>query len=173
MIASKIAGTAVFLEDRHVQSFPEFGVERRGAPVKAFLRVADAPIRVRSAIETPDWVIVLDPILLGQPETWSGTGPATRVLFNSRGDDWALPPGLGAVFAVDATGIAVRHGIGTRTTPIVNTAVAGAFARATGLVSIDSVAAAIRRQVPSKPEQNVRAATEAYEETRELSAAAR
>jgi len=67
------------------------------------------------------------------------------------------------VFTVDAGRIALRHKLGSRTHPIVNTAILGAFSRATGLVSIDAVFEAIRREVPSHREENVAAAREAYE----------
>jgi len=72
--------------------------------------------------------------------------------------------GLGASMRVatcDATGIALRHGLGTRTSPIVNTAIAGAFAAATGLVTLDSVLAAIPEIVPIKADANQAAARDA------------
>jgi 2-oxoacid:acceptor oxidoreductase gamma subunit (pyruvate/2-ketoisovalerate family) len=65
VIASKVLAVALFREGRWVQSFPAFGVERRGAPVTAFLRVADEPIRLRCEILAPDDLIILDATLIG------------------------------------------------------------------------------------------------------------
>ncbi|MBI4564619.1 MAG: 2-oxoacid:acceptor oxidoreductase family protein [Planctomycetes bacterium] len=167
VLLSQIAGTAAFLGGRHVQVFPEFGVERRGAPVRAFLRLSNHPIRIRCAIVRPHVIVVLDPMLLAQAETCAGAGPETILVFNSRGGRWVVPPGLRAAFRVDATAIARRHGLGTPTTPIVNTAMAGAFARAAGYVSMEDVARAIARIIPAKPAENTLAAQEAFEETAE------
>jgi len=67
---------------------------------------------------------------------------------------------------VDATSIAIRNGLGSRTNPIVNTAILGAFARATSLVDLDSVVLAIREEVPVKRGENARATREAYKEAK-------
>jgi len=165
VVLSQIAGYAAFLAGKEVQVFPEFGVERRGAPLRAFLRVASQPIRIRSAVERPHVIIVLDPMLLAQEETWSGTDEKTVVLFNTRGGKWTLPKKRDRVFAVDATAVALRNRLGTATTPIVNTAMAGAFARVTGLITMEHLARAIEKYSPSRPDDNVKAAREAFEET--------
>lgn len=164
VVASQIVGCAAFLAGRHVQVFPEFGVERRGAPVRAFLRLDDHPIRIRSAIQQPHCVVVLDPMLLAQEETWAGTTAETSLLYNSRGAAWTLPRSFRHVTAVNATRIAVRHGLGTATTPIVNTAMAGFFARVSGLIDIDPLCQAIEKYCPIRTAENVRAAQEAFEE---------
>ncbi|MGZ3570277.1 MAG: 2-oxoacid:acceptor oxidoreductase family protein, partial [Thermodesulfobacteriota bacterium] len=67
---------------------------------------------------------------------------------------------------VDATSVAIRNGLGSRTNPIVNTAILGAFSRVTGLVGIDSIALAIREEVPGKKNENAKAAREAYQEVK-------
>ncbi len=64
VIASEILAEAFFREGKYVQAFPAFGVERRGAPVVAFTRVADDEIRERCEIYEPDHLIVLDPVLI-------------------------------------------------------------------------------------------------------------
>ena len=69
------------------------------------------------------------------------------------------------IAVVDASGIAVRNRLGNATSPIVNTAILGAFVKATGICSIDAVCAAIKKGVPIKPEENAKAAREAFEET--------
>lgn len=162
VIASKLLAAALFHEGRSVQSFPAFGVERRGAPVTAFLRVADGPIRLRCEVTNPDDIVVLDPTLIGQVDVTAGLKPGGLVLVNS-----AAPAARYAeldrfrVVTVDASEIARRHGLGSRTQPIVNTAILGAFATASGLVSLESVLEAIREDVPMRTDENVAAAEEA------------
>jgi 2-oxoacid:acceptor oxidoreductase gamma subunit (pyruvate/2-ketoisovalerate family) len=163
VIASKLLATAVFLEGRSVQSFPAFGVERRGAPVTAFLRVADGPILLRCEVTAPDDLMVLDPTLVQAIDVTSGLKPGGSILISSERPP-ADYPDLASRFrvaTVDAAAIARRHGLGSRTQPIVNTAILGAFAAFAGWVSLESVCRAIAEEVPFRPEDNVGAAREA------------
>lgn len=165
VIASKVLAVAVFHEGKFVQSFPSFGVERRGAPVTAFTRIDDRPIRLRCQIYEPDHLIVLDPTLLEAVDVTAGLKPGGWVLINSSKPPaaFALPPTY-CVSTVDASAIAIRHRLGPASAPIVNTAILGAFARVTGIVGIEAVCAAIRDAVPVKQDANVAAAQEAYHE---------
>lgn len=165
MIASKLLASALFLEGKHVQSFPAFGVERRGAPVTAFLRFSDEPILLRCEVSAPHDLIVLDPTLMEAVDVTGGLIEGGSILINT-----VHPPGHYAdlagrfrVLTVDASAIARTHGLGSRTQPIVNTAILGAFAAGTGLVSLESVCAAIADEIPIRPEDNVAAAREAAE----------
>lgn len=160
VIASKVLATALFREGRSVQAFPAFGVERRGAPVTAFLRVDDRPILLRCEITWPDDLIVLDPTLVEAVDVTVGLKPGGSILINS-----ARPPesydalnGRFAVATVDASAIATAHRLGSRTQPIVNTAILGAFARFSRMVSLDSVCEAIREEVPLHTDSNEAAA---------------
>lgn len=163
VIASKLLAEALFREGHWVQSFPAFGVERRGAPVTAFLRFDDVPILLRCEITAPEDLIVLDPTLVEAVDVAAGLRNGGMILVNSprAPDDYDALTDRYRVATVDANAIATRHGIGSKTQPIVNTAMAGAFARATGLVSLDAVCAAIRGEVPVKADENVAAAREA------------
>lgn len=173
VVAAKILADAFFHEGKHVQSFPAFGVERRGAPVMAFTRIDDQPIYIRCNIYTPDIVVVLDPTLLGEINVISGLKSGGMILLNSPSHEVTIPEFEPfRVAAVDATAVAVRHGLGTNTNPIVNTAILGAFAQVTGLVTIESVVDSIREGVPKGPEKNAAAAREAYEQAHVLSSAA-
>ncbi len=167
VIASKILACAFFMEDKYVQAFPKFGVERRGAPVEAFLRIDDDKILLRNNIYEPDQIIVLDSTLIEAIDVTTGLKKGGLVLINSDKDPAEFKDVLGdyRVVCVDASGIAIKHRLGPRTAPIVNTAIVGAFAKATELVSIDSVAAAVEDEVPIKPEANAAAAREAFEFT--------
>jgi len=163
VMASKLLAVALYREGSYVQAFPAFGVERRGAPVTAFLRVDPDPIRIRCEITEPDELVVLDPTLIGAVDVTGGLKPGGTVLINSPRPPESCAGLLGAyrVATVDATAIASRHGLGSKTQPIVNTAMAGAFATVFGIVGLESVCAAIREEIPVKPEENVAAAREA------------
>lgn len=160
VVASKVLASALFSEGRWVQAFPAFGVERRGAPVTAFLRVSDRPILLRCEITEPDDCIVLDPTLLKAVDVTQGLRPGGSLLVNTD-----RPPEAFAALAarhrvtlVDASAIAVGLGLGSRTQPIVNTAMLGAFAAASGTVALESVCAAIAEAVRSRTAENVAAA---------------
>jgi len=163
VIASELLAQAAFLEGKIPQSFPFFGVERRGAPVTAFTRIDDKPIQVRTSITTPDIVVVLDPGLLRSINVIAGLKPDGLLLVNTDlpldrlGVDFH-----GRIATVDAAGIALAHGLGSRATPIVNTAILGAFARVSGLVGLPSVLEAIAKFVPAKKDANRAAAEDAY-----------
>lgn len=172
VIASELLAQAAFLERKHPQSFPFFGVERRGAPVTAFTRIDDRPIQLRTSITTPDIVVVLDAGLMRTVNVLAGLKPTGLLLVNTeKAPDAVATKFPGRVAAIDATGIALAHGLGTKAMPIVNTAVLGALARASGIVSLDSVTQAVLRFVPAKQEANRLAAEAAYEQVRILAVA--
>jgi 2-oxoisovalerate ferredoxin oxidoreductase gamma subunit len=161
VIASRIIAEAAFYQGLHVQAFPAFGSERRGAPVTAFVRLHSKPILVRSEVYAPDGLIVLDQslITLGLVDITQGLKPDGWILINST----RKPDAFGKlqsfnVATVDASGIAVSHGLGTATAPLVNTAMAGAFAALTEISSLAYITKAIRNGVPVKVEENVAAA---------------
>jgi len=167
VIASKVLAVAVFKEGRYVQSFPAFGVERRGAPVAAFTRIDDEPVRIRCQIYYPEYVMVLDPSLMQVVDVTAGLKEGGWVLINSEQPPAAFPlPPQFRVATVDANAIAIKYRLGPRTAPIVNTAILGAFARITGIVSLETVEQAIQEAVPVKPKDNVAAAREAYHAVR-------
>jgi 2-oxoacid:acceptor oxidoreductase gamma subunit (pyruvate/2-ketoisovalerate family) len=163
VVASKILAAALFREGMSVQSFPAFGVERRGAPVTAFLRAAAGPILLRCEITEPDDLIVLDPTLVEAVDVTAGVKRGGSVLINSPRDpqDYTELTSRYRVITVDANAIARRHGLGSKTQPIVNTAILGAFAAESGMVALESVCKAIAEHVRIQPDANARAAREA------------
>ena len=165
VVASKILAQAAFLRGRCVQSYPDYGVERRGAPVVAFARIAESGDRhfLRQDIRQPDHIAVLDATLLTNPAVLSVLRQGGWVVVNSPADPSGLAvPGGFRVATVDASEIAVRHGLGSASQPVVNTAILGAFARATGLVALDALLEAIVEEVPVEADENRQAAAEAY-----------
>ena len=165
VVASQLLAQAAFLEGRWAQSFPFFGVERRGAPVTAFARIAAKPVEARTNVYEPDLVVVLDGSLLKGRAYLEGLRPGGTVVANAAGA--SIP--WESTYAVDATTIALEEGLGSRSVPIVNTAMVGALAAA-DVVRLDSVLAAIDALVPSKRDANKRAAERAFHAVRRLAA---
>src|ERR1700690_3879436 len=81
--AAELLSVAAFREGRYAQAFPSFGSERTGAPVVAFCRIADAPIRSHEPITRPDALIIQDPTLLHQVDVFNGLGDDGYLLLNS------------------------------------------------------------------------------------------
>lgn len=120
-----------------VAAFPEYGPERRGAPIRAFNRFSDQEIRIHTPVQKPDVVIVVDPTLIGNPAIVEGIGPDTVFLVNTEVSAADTRKALGLsgqkVFTVPADSIS--RALFKREIP--NSAVIGAFARATkGIVDI-------------------------------------
>ena len=164
VVASKILADAIAKENNWVQAYPEFGVERRGSPVVAFIRVDGNPIYDKSRIYAPDHVFVVDPTLVEAIDFTEGLKDGGWIIINSDRDpaEFSFPPKF-KVATVNATGIAVQNKLGTLAAPIVNTAVAGAVVRILGLTRLESLLAAIGEALPVKPKDNQKAAAEAYE----------
>jgi 2-oxoacid:acceptor oxidoreductase gamma subunit (pyruvate/2-ketoisovalerate family) len=163
VIAGKLLAVALFKEGKFVQTFPTFGVERRGAPVMTFVRISDKPIRLRTQVYEPDHLVILDPSLIQYYDVTLGLKKGGIILVNTDKEigDLNLPPQF-KIVTVNAAHIAIKHKLGSITQPIVNTAVLGALAKATGLVKLESVIAAVKEEVPTKTEANAAAAIEAY-----------
>jgi pyruvate ferredoxin oxidoreductase gamma subunit len=159
--AAELIAVAAFEDGKWSQAFPYFGTERRGAPVTAFARISDKKIRVRSQIYEPDYVIVQDPSLLSIVDVASGVKKDGLVIVNTEKPPGELKLNTSAkVKTIDATTLAIQV-IGV---PIVNTALLGAFAGATGQIRLESVNKAIRGRFPGKVgEKNVEAVKKAYE----------
>ncbi|MGD9043064.1 MAG: 2-oxoacid:acceptor oxidoreductase family protein [Desulfobacterales bacterium] len=165
VVASILLAKAFFKAGYDVQTFPLFGVERRGAPVEAYLRLDKQKILTRNNVYTPDHVVVQDAKLLQSVDVTRGLKPGGWILLNA-----PKPPERLDVFSgfrlawVDATNIAVRCDLGTRTHPIINTAMIGAFARMMGTPPLDIISEAIQAEISTKPDKNIQASKKAYEQ---------
>lgn len=150
-----------------VQSFPFFGGERRGAPVKAFARIAESEINLRSQVYHPDIVMVLDPQLIGLQDVGAGLKPEGVIIINTpkKPGDFELA-NTSRVAVVDAAGISIRHDLLVSGIPIINTPVLGAIPRVSDVISLDTLQETIREQFRGEVgERNAQAAKEAYETT--------
>jgi 2-oxoacid:acceptor oxidoreductase gamma subunit (pyruvate/2-ketoisovalerate family) len=152
--ASQTLALALLRAGKSVQAFPEYGPERRGAPLRAYTRVSDAPIRRHDAIEHPDCVIVLEPSLVHETDVTEGLAPDGLVLLNA--DE--APPELGnaRVVCVPASRLAVERG-----SSFANIVMLGAAAQALGQPELHDVQEAAVEVLGRKvPAEDVRAAIE-------------
>ncbi len=166
--ASELLARAAIAEGKYIQSFPEFGPERMGAPVTAFTRISTEPIKIHCAVYNPDIVAVLDPTLLKAVNVADGLDEKTgNILVNTKDNPAEIRKQLktnsGKVWTVEASEISLRI-LGM---PITNTAMLGAVARVTGIVSLETVEKMIsgrfRGDVAAK---NYAVVKEAYQEVK-------
>jgi pyruvate ferredoxin oxidoreductase gamma subunit len=171
--AAKILADAAYRSGfAGVTSQPSFGAERRGAPITASSRLAHEPIRVLSQVTEPDIVVVLDDSLVGVAHATAGMKPGGTIIVNTTKDAAQLVAagGIGdgvRVVTSDVTGAAEAADLIVGGQPMVSTAILGAFARATGLITMEAVEAAIGHAFSaSAAAKNIEAARIAYECTR-------
>ncbi len=166
--ASELLARTALDEGKYIQSFPEFGPERMGAPVTAFTRISTEPIRLHCAIYEPDVVIVLDNTLLKSVPVTSGLNRnEDSLIINSPEEPSVLKKNLGVtkgkVWTVPATEIALRI-LGA---PITNTALLGVVAKATEIVTLEGIEKTLKgRFRPDLAEKNFAVIKEAYKEAK-------
>ncbi len=144
--AAQLLAISAFHENKFSQAFPRFGVERRGAPVESFCRIDDKVINVRSQIYTPDLVIVLEASLLDAVDITSGLKPGGIIVVNTSKPVKGAKYSDFKVHTVDASQVALE----IFKADIVNTPMLGAFAKVTGLVSLESIFKALEERFAGK-----------------------
>lgn len=151
--AAELIATSAFIDGKYAQAFPNFGVERRGAPVEAYVRINDKPIRTRAQVYHPDYIIALDATLLGVIDVLVGCDNKTTVIVNSEKNPDELfkqyqkfhcnCKALNVkIKTIPATQIALK----VLKKPIINTIMLGAFAQTSGLIEPTSLNKAIRER---------------------------
>lgn len=163
VIASQILAKVYFIMGRYVQCFSVFGGERRGAPVDSFLRVDDSKILLKCEIHRPDQLICMSPDMVDEHAIGSTLKPDGLVLINdslSTNDFKSLRRFNLAL--VDALSVAEQAGLGAT----INTAMLGAYVRATNTIPMELLERAIAETVPAKIPANIAAARRAFEITR-------
>jgi len=166
--ASELLARTALYEGKYIQSFPEFGPERMGAPVTAFTRISTEPIRIHCAVYEPDVVVVLDPTLLKTVPVASGIGEEGVFVVNSADEPTKVRESLktkkGKLWVIPATQIALRV-LGM---PITNTAMLGTFARATNIVNLESIEKTVKERFRlDLAEKNFAVIKEAYQEAKQ------
>ncbi|RJP32245.1 MAG: hypothetical protein C4536_06530 [Actinobacteria bacterium] len=134
---------------RHVQAFPFFGAERRGAPVMCFLRMDDQPIALRSQIYRPDFLVVMSPSQVDAAIA-EGTKESSVLLVNMKEEEArkSLAHLPFAAYAVDGTSIAIELGMEVEGLPVVNIAFLGAVSFVTELVPLEAITEVLRENTP-------------------------
>lgn len=165
--AGILADAAYHSGFKGVTSSPSFGAERRGAPVIASTRLARVPIRVFSQVIAPDIVVVLDDTLLACAHATAGLKPGGMLIVNTERTAAQLNlTGDFRVVTADVSGAACEVGLIVGGTPMVNTAILGSIACATGLITLESLEAAIAATFsPSAAKKNYDAAVLAHART--------
>jgi 2-oxoacid:acceptor oxidoreductase gamma subunit (pyruvate/2-ketoisovalerate family) len=147
VMGAEMLAYAFVLEGKYASSFPTFGAERRGAPVAAFLRFDEKPIRETHQIYEPECIVVLDPFIAKTGTIYGGLrGDGIAVLNTPRQNVDPWPLGLNVLGVVDATALALEE-IGRA---IVNTCMLGVLARVTGWVGLESVIASLEMNFEGK-----------------------
>lgn len=165
--AAELIAIAAFYEGKEAQAFPNFGVERTGAPISAFARLDDQKIITREQIYQPTILIIQDQTLVDTAPVFAGTTKDTVVIINSSRRDWPeLKKRFKNLYLTPATEIALEI-FGKN---IVNTVILGAFAKYTRLVSLAALQYAIKEKFKDKGEaiiaKNILAVTRDYENTK-------
>jgi pyruvate ferredoxin oxidoreductase gamma subunit len=166
--ASELLARAAIAEGKHIQSFPEFGPERMGAPVTAFTRISTEPIRLHCAVSNPDVVAVLDPTLLKSVKVADGLSEdGGNIIVNTKDQPSAVRKLLGSdrgkLWTVPASEISMKI-LGMA---ITNTAMLGAVARVTGIVSLETVEKMVKERFrPDVAVKNFAVVKEAYQEVK-------
>ena len=162
--SAELTALAAIEQGKYAQAFPSFGPERRGAPVMAFVRVSDKPIRTREKIYEPDVVVVLDPTLLEIVNVGAGLKNDGVVVLNSAksAEEIREASGIKSKLAlVDATRIAME----SMGVPITNTTLLGAMLKATDLLPISALEGPLQERFGRIAAKNIVAFHRAYEET--------
>lgn len=166
--SAELLAQAAIDEGKYATAFPSFGPERRGAPVVAFARVDEQPVRLRSKIYRPDVVVVLDPSLLDIANPSEGIRDGGILIINSTHEPESIRNKLsysGKMALVDAGAIA-KEVIGL---PITNTTMVGALIKGTSLLSVDSLKDPFKRRFGKIAARNIEAMERAYAETKIVS----
>jgi len=163
--ANLLVAAALKDGNKGVQAFPLFGAERRGAPVRAFARISDEEIHLRSEVYFPDIVIVLDESIIGIVDVLKGLKKGGKILINTtkEPEDFDFSNKY-QVATVDATGVAIKHDILVGGIPVVNTPILGAVPKILDRVTLPSIQAVIKSKWKGEGgEINVKATQDAYE----------
>ena len=166
--ASEILAETVVGEDKYVKAFPEFGPERMGAPIRAFTRISEKPIRVHTQIYEPDIVVVLDGTLIGKVDVAKGLKKGGIILANYPGTPAELKKKLGTdaeCHTLNATKISMEE-IGK---PVANTSMLGALIKLSPIVSYEALEFQIMSKFTGKLSEkaikaNLSALNRAYKE---------
>ena len=169
--ASLLLADAAFNTGKYIQGFPEYGPERMGAPITAYNRISDTPIRIHSNIYEPDYVVVVDDSLIGAVDVTSGLKDNGAIVINTNEDIDSLRKKLngfsGKIYTIDASKISLE----CLKANFPNTAMLAAVVNITKIMSkeelVDNMKDAFSHKFAKKPEviePNMEALLRGYDE---------
>jgi len=162
--SAELLATAAINQGKYAQAFPNFGPERRGAPVMAFLRVDDKPIRTRSMIYEPDLSLVLDPSILRLIDVTAGLKEDGVLVTNTKHNSQELRDelNLSCKIATINANIIAQEELGLL---ITNTTMIGALLKARGFLELENLIEPFKKRFGRIAEKNLKALNRAYKET--------
>jgi 2-oxoacid:acceptor oxidoreductase gamma subunit (pyruvate/2-ketoisovalerate family) len=162
--ANLLVAAALDDGNKGVQAFPFFGAERRGAPVRAFARISEKEIHLRSEIYNPDIVIVLDESIMDIVDILKGLKNNGKILINTRKKPYNFDfSDKFQIATVDATGIAIKHDILVGGIPVVNTPILGAVPKVLDKVTLKSIQKIVGKKWGGElGEKNIKATQDAF-----------
>ena len=169
--ASLLLADAAFNTGKYIQGFPEYGPERMGAPITAYNRISDDPIRIHSNIYEPDYVVVVDDTLIGNVDITSGIKKDGAILVNTKKNIDEIRESLngfdGKIYTLNATKIS-QECLGAN---FPNTAMLSAIVKITNIMTkeelLKDMEGSFKHKFARKPEviaPNMEAITRAYDE---------
>ena len=164
--ANLLVAAALKDGNKGVQAFPFFGAERRGAPVRAFARISEKEVHLRSEIYTPDIVIVLDESIMDIVDVLKGLKEDGKILINTRKkpNDFDFSKKFN-VATVDATGIALKNEILVGGIHVVNTPILGAIPKILDNVTLKSIKEIVKEKWKGElSDKNIAATQNAYDQ---------
>lgn len=168
ILGNKLLGKIAFVDGfKDIIAIPIIGAERRGAPIRAYLRISEQKLRRIDAVKEPDYYLILDETLLSYDYILSEIKDTTVIINTENGCNYKFPPGVIA-YEVPATRIAIDLELEVAGQPIVNVAMIGAFAKATGLIKLESIKKVVVDYFGAKGELNYEASAKAFELTRRV-----
>jgi pyruvate ferredoxin oxidoreductase gamma subunit len=162
--SAELMAISAINEGKYAQGFPSFGPERRGAPVMAFLRIDEAPIKTREKVYAPDVIVVQDPSVSEITDVTAGLKDDGLIVFNSPlgADEIRRVHGFKQKLAVVDAGKIAREVLGV---PIVNTTMLGALIKAAGLIKLESLDGPLADRFGKLASKNAAAAKAAFDQT--------
>lgn len=165
--SAAILGQALFLEGKYAYGFPHFGAARMGAPMNAFLRFNDKPVRAHCQVYHPDYILIIDPSLMKNLDCFDGFKEGGIAIINVKQDSEIPSLNKQKVITISAEKIALE----TIGKPFANTPLLGAFAKATGEIKLESMLKAITMHFSDKKKEvlgkNLEAVRKGYEAVNE------
>lgn len=166
-LASEILAKSLMKNYSELQCFPQFGSERKGQPIKSFVRADANSIRLKCQIKQADYLITLGEDILTAPdfEPKNNLKPNGWLIINTAKQPEyfkSIYPSY-RIATFNASAIAKKYGLN-----VLNAIILGAFAKMTGLYDLENLVEILREKIPAKMEENIKAAKEAYEFARPL-----